>query len=239
MDAEGASVERALRGDCIADTSLLSNFVNTGYAHLLNRLLGGPVFLSPSVLDDQEVVHPLDSLDTEPASELLRPLYMSQFPGNEAHEPWALHIRTFALGKGTAWRPAAPTTRELVLASSFRDRKIRTKVRRECPDVRGKIELDTGEAETAAVAVSRGFSFLVDDRAAVKLVRCLYPDVPVLRTCGLLAHAVKIGHLSCDEAADLFNRRLAREMGFYASRKEDGVKQHLRLRCGPPRCVWE
>ncbi len=29
MDAEGASVERALRGDCIADTSLLSKFVNT------------------------------------------------------------------------------------------------------------------------------------------------------------------------------------------------------------------
>ena len=53
----------------------------------VNRLLGGSVFLSPSVLDEQEVIHPLDALDTEPASEFLRPLYMSQFPGNEACEP--------------------------------------------------------------------------------------------------------------------------------------------------------
>ncbi len=239
MDAEGASIERALRRDCIADTSLLSNFVNTGYAHLLDRLLGRPVFLSPSVLDEREVIPPLDSLGTEPASEFLRPLYISQFPGNEAYEPWSPHIRAFALGKGTAWQPAALTISELALASSFRDKRIRAEVRQRCPDIRGRIELDIGEAEAAAVAVSRGFTFLVDDRAAVQLVRCLYPEVTVLRTCGLLVHAAEKGYLPCDAAADLFNRRLAREMGFYASRKEDGVTQHLQLRCGPPRCVWE
>ncbi len=239
MDTEGASVERALRGECIADTSLLSNVVNSGYAHLLNRVRGGPVFLSPSVLDDQQVIHPLDSLDTEPTSEFLRSLNMAQFPGNEAYEPWSPHIRTFALGRGTAWLPAAPTTSELALASSFRERKIRAKVRQACPDIRGRIELDAGEAEAAAVAVSRGYTFLVDDRAAVQLVRCLYPDVPVLRTCSLLAHAVKSGYLPCEEAADLFNRRLAQEMGFYASRRQDGVRQQLRLHCGTPRCVWE
>ena len=113
----------------------------------------------------------------------------------------------------------------MALASSFRNKRIRAQVRQRCPDVRGRIELDIGEAEATAVAVSRGFTFLVDDRAAVQLVRCLYPEVTVLRTCGLLAHAVKKGYLPCDEAADLFNRRLAREMGFYASRKEDEVKR--------------
>lgn len=239
MDAGEASVERALSGDCIADTSLLSNFINTGYTHLLNQLLGGPVFLSPSVLDDQEIVPPLDSLDTEPSSEFLRPLYRAQFPGNEAYKPWSPHIRAFALGKGAAWQPAVPTISELALASSFGNKSIRATVRQRCPEVRGRIELDVGEAEAAAVAVSRGFTFLVDDRAAVQLVRCLYPNVPVLRTCGLLAHAAKKGYVSCDEAANLFNRRLAQEMGFYASRKESGVKQRLQLRCGPPRCVWE
>jgi predicted nucleic acid-binding protein len=239
VDAEGASVERALSGDCIADTSLLSNFVNTGYADLLDRLLGKPVFLSPSVLDEWEAIPPLDSLDTEPASEFLRPLYMSQFPGNEAYEPWSPHIRAFASGKGTAWQPATLTASELALASSFRNKRIRTQVRRRCPDVRGRIELDVGEAEAAAVAISRSFTFLVDDGAAVQLVRCLYPEVTVLRTCGLLAHAVEKGYLPCDEAADLFNCRLAREMGFYASRKEDGARQYLQLRCSPPRCVWE
>lgn len=239
MDVEEPWVERALSGGCIADTSLLSNFVNTGYAHLLDRLLGGPVFLSPSVLDDQEAVPPLDSLDAAPSSEFLRPMYLSQFPGNEPYKPWAPYIRAFALGKGTKWRTAAPTTSELALASTFRSKKIRVEVRRRCPDIRGRIELDAGEAEAAAVAASRGFAFLVDDRAAVQLVRCLYPGVPVLRTCGLLAHAVRKGHLPCDEAADLFNRRLAREMGFYTSRREAGGKQRLRLLCGPPRCVWE
>ncbi|MDP9409825.1 MAG: hypothetical protein M3R38_21230 [Actinomycetota bacterium] len=239
MSTDEASVERALSGECIIDTSLLSNFVNTGYAHLLNRLLGGPVFLSPSVLDDREVVPPLDPPATEPSSEFLRPLYLSQFPRYAAYVPRATHIRAFALDRGTTWQPTTPTVSELALASSFGDRRIRTDVRRRCPEVRGRVELDAGESEAAAVAVSRGFSFLVDDRAAVNLVRCLYPGVPVLRTCGLLAHAVRKGYLPCDEAADLFNRRLAREMGFYASRKEDGVRQYLQLRCGPPRCVWE
>lgn len=239
MSTDEVSVERALSGHCIADTSLLSNFVNTGYAHLLNQLLGGPVFLSPSVLDDREVVPPLDPLATEPSSEFLRPLYLSQFRRYADYVPWTSHIRAFALGKGTTWQPTTPTVGELALASSFGDRRIRTNVRRRCPEVKGRVELDAGEAEAAAVAVSRSFTFLVDDRAAVQLVRCLYPGVPVLRTCGLLAHAVRKGYLPCDEAADLFNRRLAEEMGFYASRKEDGVRRFLQLRCGPPRCVWE
>jgi predicted nucleic acid-binding protein len=123
--------------------------------------------------------------------------------------------------------------------TSARSANTQSRPRQRCPDVRGRIEIDIGEAEAAAVAVSRGFTFLVDDRAAVQLVRCLYPEVTVLRTCGLLAHAVKKGHPPCKEAADLFNHRLAREIGFYASRKESGMTQHLQLRCDPPRCVWE
>ena len=48
---EEVSTEEALRRRGIADTSLLSNFVYSGIAHLLNRLLGGPVLLAPTVLD--------------------------------------------------------------------------------------------------------------------------------------------------------------------------------------------
>ncbi len=191
------------------------------------------------MLDDREVTPPLDSLGTEPSSEFLRPLYLSQFPRYAAYVSWATHIRAFASGRGTTWQLTTPTVGELALASSFGDRRIRTDVRRRCPEVRGRVELDAGEAEAAAVAVSRGFTFLVDDGAAVQLVRCLYPEVTVLRTCGLLAHAVEKGYVLCDEAANLFNSRLARDMGFYASRKEDGVRQYLQLRCSPPRCVWE
>lgn len=191
------------------------------------------------MLDEQEVVAPFDSLGTKPSSEFLMPMYRSQFLGNEAYKPWAPYIKAFALSKGVAWHPATPTAHELALASSFRSKEIGARVRQRCPDVRGRVKLDVGEAEAAAVAVSRDLTFLVDDRAAVQLLRCLHPNVPVRRTCGLLAHAVKKGHLPCDEAAGLFNRRLVREMGFYASRRETDTRQYLQLRCGPPRCVWE
>lgn len=128
---------------------------HTGYARLLHRLLKGPVFLSPSVLADREVVPPLDPLRAEPSSELLRPLYMSQLPEHDHYLPWAPHIRAFALGRGTMWRPVMPTAGELALAASFRDRQIRATVRRNCPEARGRVELNVGEAESAAVAVSR------------------------------------------------------------------------------------
>jgi len=50
--------ETSLAQPCIADTSLLSNFVHTGYAYLLHRLLPEPVLLSPTVLDPAEVLLP-------------------------------------------------------------------------------------------------------------------------------------------------------------------------------------
>jgi predicted nucleic acid-binding protein len=239
VGAEEASVEWALSRDCIADTSLLSNFVITGYAHLLHRLLKGPVFLSPSVLDDQEVVPPLNPLQAEPSSEFLRPLYMSQLPEGDHLKPWAPHIKAFALGRGTVWRPVMPTAGELALAASFRDRRIRAMVRQSCPEARGRVELNVGEGDSAAVAVSRSFTFLGDDQAAVNLVRCLYPEVPVQRTCGLLVHAARRGYIPCREASELFNHRLAEDLNFYISRKETGGTQRLRLACDPPACVWE
>lgn len=58
MSAEEVPAEEALRRRCIADTSLLNNFVHSGSAHLLNRLLEGPVHLSPAVLDPQETLLP-------------------------------------------------------------------------------------------------------------------------------------------------------------------------------------
>jgi predicted nucleic acid-binding protein len=182
---------------------------------------------------------PLDPLLIEPVSEFLRPLYMSQLPGYTHYGRWAPHIRDFALSEGTLWRPAVPLIDELTLAAFFRDRRVRIAVRNKCPEIRGRVELGAGEAEAAAVAVSRGFTFLVDDQAAVNIMRCLYPDVPVLRTCGLLVHAVKRGFIHCDEAAGLFNDRLARGLHFYVSRKTVGIKQYLRFRCNPPNCVWE
>ncbi|GIW31498.1 MAG: hypothetical protein KatS3mg071_1672 [Meiothermus sp.] len=91
-----------------------------------------------------------------------------------------------------------------------------------------------GEAEAAAIAITRGWTLLADDQAICDLLRCLYPQVPVLRTCALLELAVRAGHISCKKAAHLFNEVLP-TMGFYARSRG----QVLRLRCRPPRCTWE
>lgn len=46
--------------------------------------------------------------------------------------------------------------------------------------------LDTGEAETIAIAVSRGFPLATDDRAAQRLLQKTYPSVVTLCTSVLL-----------------------------------------------------
>jgi hypothetical protein len=50
------SLDELLKRDCIIDTSLLSNFVFTGYAHLLQKLVNGPVLIPPAVLDPSETL---------------------------------------------------------------------------------------------------------------------------------------------------------------------------------------
>lgn len=83
-----------------------------------------------------------------------------------------------------------------------------------CPEIsRKKVELDLGEAEAAAIAATRGWTFLTDDQASVELLRCLYPNVPIQRTCTLLLYAAEQGVLSCEEAANRFNSRIVEELG--------------------------
>lgn len=241
MSREDANIEEALLRHCIADNCLLVNFIHTGYSALLDRLLGEPVRLSPAVLDTQECVLP-DLFSRRPASEFLAPLYMSRLPGYSDYTRPASYIQSFALKAGDLWEPAHPTEEELALAAYFRSNEARDELRRRCPEIRReRTKLAMGEAETAAVAISRRWTFLTEDQAAVELVRCLYPDVPVLRTCGLLLHAVERGHIACKEAAHLFNHRLEEEVDFRVSRETDtGTgRERLHLLCDPPRFEWE
>jgi predicted nucleic acid-binding protein len=240
VSREDGNVEEALLRHCIADNSLLVNFVHTGYAALLDRLLGEPVRLSPAVLDAQEVVLP-DLFSKRPASEFLAPLYMSRLPGYSDYRKPAPYIQSFALSVGDLWEPVHPTEEELALAAYFRSKEVRDELCRRYPEIRrARTKVAMGEAETAAVAVSRGWTFLTEDQAAVELVRCLYPNVPVLRTCGLLLRAVELGYVACEEAANLFNHRLEEEVDFRVSRKTDtGTgRERLLLLCDPPRCEW-
>ena len=231
--------EEALNRPCIADTSLLNNFVQSGSVYILERILRGPVRLSPTVLDARETRLP-EFPRNQPTSEFLKPLYMSRSPEHSAYGEIAPFIQSFALGVGYRWEPVDPDGNELALASRLSNRSIRGEVREACPDVtRPRIELNPGESEAAAIAIARGWTFLTDDQASAILLRCLYPDVPVLRTCSLPVHAVEQDHLSCDDASEIFNRHIVDDLGFWAFRKTGGNQERLWLRCDPPRCVWE
>lgn len=225
--------------NCIADTSLLNNFVHSGSAYLLNRLLEGPVRLSPAVLDVQETLLP-EFPRVSPTSEFLKPLYMSSLPEYADHRRIAPFIQSFALSAGDSWEPVDLEVQELLLASRLSSKSIRARVKSACPQItRPRIELDPGEAEAAAIAIIREWTLLTEDQASADLLRCLYPSVPIVRTCPLLAHAVKQDHISCPEAADLFNRRMVDDLGFWAFRRFGGQRERLWFRCDPPRGTWE
>ena len=232
------TIEEALRRRCIADTSLLNNFVHSGNASLLNTLLERPVRLSRTVLDVQETLLP-DFPRARPESEFLKPLYMSGLHEYPEHRSVAPFIQSFAMSVGNLWEPVEPNLEELTLATRMSSRSIREDVREACPDVaRPRIELNPGESEAAAIAIARGWTFLTDDQASAVLLRCLYPDVPVLRTCSMLVHAVEQNFISCKDASEIFNRRIVDDLGFWAFRRNEGERERLWLRCGPPQCVW-
>jgi hypothetical protein len=150
------SVEEALGRRCIADTSLLNNFVHSASVYILDRLLREPVHLSPTVLNVEETLLS-DFPRMESASEFLKPLYMAGLPGHSDYRKIA-PIQSFALSAGDLWEPAEPSRDELVLAARLSSRTIRDEVRRLCPNMsRTRVELDPGEAEAAAIAISRGW----------------------------------------------------------------------------------
>ncbi len=137
MRGDEISVGEALSRRCIADTSLLNNFVHSASAWVLDRLLEEPVRLSPTVLDVEETILP-DFPRTEPASEFLRPLHMAGQPGYSEYRRIAPFIQSFALGAGDLWEPVAPSKDELALAARLSSRTIRSEVRRRCPETRRK-----------------------------------------------------------------------------------------------------
>ncbi|QIN84331.1 hypothetical protein GBA63_18040 [Rubrobacter tropicus] len=201
-----------LNRPCIADTSLLNNFVHSS-AYMLERILRRPIRLSPTVLDARETRLP-EFPRVQPS------FYMSRSTEHAAYGEIAPFIQSFALGVGDRWEPVEPDSNELALASRLSSREIREEVRTVCPGIsRKKVELDSGEAEAAAIAATRGWTFLTDDQASVEFLRCLYPNIPIQRTCTLLLYAVEREVLSCEEAADRFNRRIVEELGFWAFRR--------------------
>jgi hypothetical protein len=241
-------IKEALIRPCIADNSLLCNFIHAGAAGLLHTLLQGPVHLSPTILDPHEAIQdPQVWKELTPGSEFLgqlrRSLELERQVGGRNQPPPDLtyyrrttpRILDFTGRQGEQWEPVQPTPEELSHAAYLSSRAVREDARARCSALKGRIELDSGEAESVAIAAGRDWTLLVDDQAAVNLLKCLYPHVRVLRTCELLVHAALTGTIACPDAADLFNTVIVGELGFHARL----AGKHLRLRCDPTRCSWE
>lgn len=222
----------AIRNPCLADTSFLSNFVFTGNAVLLQQVLNAPVNVTPVVLDYSE---PIGSnfLEEMPLSEILRPLFMAKKHLNSKYVDAELPLHSFIAGHNTLWKNVVLTNDEEKLALSFRNGEIWKK----CAGSKRITGLDPGEAETIAVAISRNWTLLIDDQAGVELAKALNPDLPILRTCQFLVHAVESEQLKCENAEELFNNQIRKKWGFYA--KRPGGKEFLHFYCNPPRCQWK
>lgn len=224
-----------LQNKCVIDTSVLSNFVFTGGAHLLHALAQRPVYITPAVLDPLETLLP-DLLSAVPRCEFLKPLHEAFTGSHDRYTSAAPFIQSFVLSIGMLWEPVELTKSELELARQYSLRSIWGKT----TGVESRFKkrgLGPGEAEACAVAVTRGWTLLVDDQPAVELLRGLGHSVAVTRTCALLHHAVEKDHLSCADAMKLFNEGMVDKYGFNATRNQR--TERLWLRCNPPRCVWE
>jgi predicted nucleic acid-binding protein len=229
------SLDELLKRDCIIDTSLLSNFVFTGYAHLLQKLVNGPVLISPAVLDPSETLLPF-IYTVAPRCEFLKPLHEIHGDTSETYSAVAPFIQSFALASGSLWQPIELTEEELALAHRFSLREIWKETRNVDPRFT-KRGLGAGEAEACAVAVKRNWTLLIDDQPAIELLGGLGHSVPHVRTCKLLKHAVDNDYISCEEAMHLFNDEIVDRYGFHATRSKGA--QRLWFRCNPPECAWD
>jgi len=237
-----ASVAPALSRVCIADLSLLNNFVHTGKFYLLNRILERPLQLSPAVLDVEDL--PLKSntseATVEPSCDFLKPIYMSTLQDYRHYGKRGSYTSSFVACRGELWEQTEPTLEEIKLATRLRNSKIRQEVRQKHPEIqRSIIELGVGEAETVAIAVYRGWALLTDDQASIEVVSVLFSDTPIVQTCCLLQAAVHRRLIPCTEASDLFNTRMVDGLGHRATRKFGDKVERLWLRCSPLRCSWE
>lgn len=222
-----------LLGACIVDNAVLSNFVYAGAAPLLAHLAGEPLRIGPTVLDEAEAATVLLP-GMHFTSEALRVVARISEP--DAQHLDLPYLQTFVAARGTLWLPAAPTIDELAIAERLRSPQVTAQAKQRC-GLTGRLKIDAGEAEAVAIALSRGWTFLTDDRAAVEVISCLFPEIKTLRSCALLCLAAERQLISCSEAARLFNEVMVDQLHAHASRRKG--TERLYLRCDPPKCHWE
>ncbi len=228
------TIDDLLKMNCVADTSLLSNFVFTGSTHLLQKLVNGPLHLPPAILDPEEVPVAINKM-APPHSEFLKPLYERHGEIEDRYKAAAPFITSFSLGIGSIWNPIELNVEELELARKYSRREVWQET--QGVDTRFKKRgLGAGEAEACSIAAKRGWTLLIDDQPALELLKGLGLNVPCIRTCTLLKQAVDKGHLQCEEAMEIFNTQIVDKFGFHATRMKGA--ERLWFRCNPTNCIW-
>jgi hypothetical protein len=189
----------AVATPAIVDNMVLAVFVDSGNAALLSALSGGEIRLSPSILDSSE--WPFEG--RQPISEFLRG--MARFSGLDDPLSQLRYERRERYLKYPAglWTPAEPNMSELALAATLASREERQRAREKDSSLR-VARVDPGEAECAALALSRGWEFWSDDSGMVPLLRTLYPAVHVERTCALVARCINDGLLTFAQGHELY-----------------------------------
>jgi hypothetical protein len=212
----------------ILDNVIASAFVDAGQAQLL-ATVAGPLYVTPSVLDPLE--HP--PFKTPPNAEFARGLHNASLDLADALKADRARNRTlFFHAEGTLWQAVELSPQELQLAAYFTSRQAREDAQR-VMTAQGQVfsakKVDLGEAECAAVAVTRGWRLLSDDSGIVGLMKAFHPQLPVQRSCGLLVQAVQSKLLSCKDAADLYNEVFKKRWHLF-------TKLEFRCRGGKPSC---
>ena len=199
---------------CVADTMVLAMFVDAGHAALLPALAAGRLFITPSIINPAEA----PPFAQQPLAEFARGAFTLQERQGHPLAAVRFHRRTaFYLDVGHTWTPVTLSGAELHRQETFASPATWTAAEAREPTRRIK-RVDRGEAECAAVALTRGWTLWTDDAAILDLLAVLHPDQPVERISDLLARAAREGLLGCQEAASLYNDVFRGTLGLWTTR---------------------
>ncbi len=191
---------------------VLAMFVDGGQLELLAALANGHLFVTPTVANVDELPPYAD----EPVAEFARGLFWSQGKASPLHNNRVSRRTTFFQAAGVQWTPVTLTVAELIDAQRLLHPATRAEARAINPAFKYK-RIGLGEAEAAAVALSRSWPLWSDDAAIVGMLAALHPGQPVERIGRLLIRAVAERLLGCDEAAHLYNVTFKQDLGLWTS----------------------
>lgn len=197
----------------VADTMVLGMFVDAGYTQLLTDLAAGNLIITPAIINPAET----PPYASHPMAEFAAGTFLfQQRLGNPLDEVRFSRRAAYYLDINLGWNPAALSIEEIkqqeMLSSGaiWEDSRVSHSGRRNA-------RIGRGEAECAAVAISRGLTLWSDDAAIVSLLAVLHPDHPVERISDLVIRAAREEHLSCQEAADLYNDIFKQRLGLWSN----------------------